>query len=47
LRYGFAKSLSAGMENLASVVEFSLAGFQDDKIVRQWIDPLPFPSCSR
>jgi hypothetical protein len=34
LRCGFAKSLSAGMDNFASVVEFSLAGFQDDKIPR-------------
>src|SRR5579862_7746709 len=32
LRCGFAKSLSAGMENFATVIEFSLAGFQDDKV---------------
>jgi hypothetical protein len=38
LRYGFGKSLSAGMENFSTVVEFSLAGFQDDKILRQWIE---------
>ena len=36
MRYGFAKSLSAGMENFGTVIEFSLAGFQDDKILRQW-----------
>lgn len=38
LRYGFTKSLSAGMENFGTVVEFSLAGLQDDKILRQWIE---------
>src|ERR1700733_11459639 len=38
LRYGFRKSLSAGMENFGTVIEFSLAGFEDDKIVRQWIE---------
>lgn len=38
LRYGFSKSLSAGMENFGKVIEFSLAGFQDDKILRQWIE---------
>jgi hypothetical protein len=43
LRYGFAKSLSAGMEDFASVVEFSLAGFQDDKILRQWIESPAVP----
>ncbi len=26
------------MENFGTVIEFSLAGFQDDKIVRQWIE---------
>jgi hypothetical protein len=43
LRYGFAKSLSAGMENFGTVIEFSLAGFQDDKILRQWIESPAFP----
>jgi hypothetical protein len=38
LRYGFAKSFSAGMENFGTVIEFSLAGFQDDKILRQWTE---------
>lgn len=38
LRYGFTRSLSAGMENFGTLIEFSLAGFQDDKIVRQWIE---------
>ena len=43
LRYGFAKSLSAGMENFSTVIEFSLAGFQDDKILRQWIESPAIP----
>src|SRR5580658_6938117 len=38
LRYGFGKSLSAGMENFSTIIEFSLAGFQDDKVLRQWIE---------
>jgi len=38
LRYGFARALLVGMEDFATVVEFSLAGFQDDKVVRQWIE---------
>jgi len=38
LRYGFAKSLSSGMENFATLIDFSLAGFQDDKVLRQWIE---------
>ncbi|HSZ63589.1 MAG TPA: hypothetical protein VK828_17455 [Terriglobales bacterium] len=38
LRYGYVKSLAAGMENFGTVVEFSLAGFQDDKTLRQWIE---------
>jgi hypothetical protein len=43
LRYGFAKSFSAGMENFSTLVEFSLAGFQDDKILRQWIESPAVP----
>jgi len=39
----FPKSLSAGMENIASAVEFSLAGFQDGKILRQWIESPAVP----
>ena len=38
-----SKSLSAGMENFGTVVEFSLAGFQDDKILRQWIESPAIP----
>jgi hypothetical protein len=43
LRYRFAKSLSAGMENFGTVIEFSLAGFQDDKVLRQWIESPEIP----
>src|SRR5277367_1239588 len=43
LRYGYVKSLSAGMENFGTVVGFSLAGFQDDKILRQWIESPAVP----
>jgi hypothetical protein len=43
LRYGFVKSLSAGMENFGTVIEFSLAGLQDDKILRQWIESPAVP----
>jgi hypothetical protein len=43
LRYGFAKSPSAGMENFGTVIEFSLAGFQDDKVLRQWIESPAVP----
>ena len=43
LRYGYVKSLSAGMENFGTVVEFSLAGFQDDRILRQWIESPSIP----
>ncbi len=38
LRYGFAKSLFVGMKDFSTLIEFSLAGFQDDKVLRQWID---------
>jgi hypothetical protein len=38
LRYQFPKALLVGMEDFGTVVEFSLAGFQDDKIVRQWME---------
>ncbi len=43
LRYGFAKSLSSGMENFATLIDFSLAGFQDDKVLRQWIESPGIP----
>ena len=38
LRYGFAKSLFVGMEDFQTIVEFSLAGFADDRVVKQWIE---------
>ena len=38
LRYGFANSLFVGMKDFGTSIEFSLAGFQDDKILRQWIE---------
>jgi hypothetical protein len=38
LRYQFPKALIVGMEDFGTVIEFSLGGFQDDKIVRQWIE---------
>jgi hypothetical protein len=31
------------MENFGTVIEFSLAGFQDDKILRQWIESPAIP----
>src|ERR1700729_2610103 len=43
LRYGYSKSLSAGMENFGTVIEFSLAGFQDEKILCQWIESPAIP----
>ena len=43
LRYQFPKALLVGMEDFGLVVEFSLAGFQDDKIVRQWIEAPNIP----
>jgi hypothetical protein len=38
LRYGFAKNLIVGMEDFATVCAFSLAGMQDDRVVRQWLE---------
>jgi hypothetical protein len=43
LRYGFAKSSLVGMEDFSTTVEFSLAGFQDDKVLRQWIEAPNIP----
>ena len=36
LRYGFAKPLTVGMEDFATVCSFSLAGMQEDRLIRQW-----------
>ena len=38
LRYSFGKGLTVGMEDFGTVIEFSLAGFEDDKVVKQWIE---------
>ena len=38
LRYGFAKGLVVGMEDFVTVCTFSLAGMQDDRVVRQWLE---------
>jgi len=43
LRYGFVKSLSAGMADFTTIIEFSLAGFEDDKVLRQWIESPEIP----
>jgi hypothetical protein len=38
LRYDFAKSQMVGGEDFATVCTFSLAGMQDDRVVRQWLE---------
>jgi hypothetical protein len=38
LRYGFAHALSVGMEDFATVCRFSLAGMQDDHVIREWTE---------
>lgn len=43
LRYGFVKGLQAGMEDFAMVCTFSLAGMQDDRVVRQWLEAPHIP----
>lgn len=43
LRYGFAKELMVGMEDFATVCTFSLAGMQDDRVVRQWLEAPHLP----
>jgi hypothetical protein len=43
LRYGFAKGLLVGMEDFATVCTFSLAGMQDDRVVRQWLEAPQVP----
>jgi hypothetical protein len=43
LRYGFANNLQVGMEDFATVCTFSLAGMQDDRIVRQWLEAPHIP----
>ena len=43
LRYGFAKALMVGMEDFATVCTFSLAGMQDDRVVRQSLEAPHLP----
>lgn len=43
LRYGFANALLVGMEDFSTVCTFSLAGMQDDRMVRQWLEAPNIP----
>jgi len=43
LRYGFANPQMAGMEDFATVCTFSLAGMQDDRVLRQWLEAPHIP----
>src|ERR1700736_1301309 len=43
LRYGFAKALMVGMEDFATVCAFSLAGMQDDRVEKQWLEAASVP----
>src|SRR5437667_8316962 len=46
LRYGFTKALngpSVGVEDFATVCTFSLAGLQDDRVARQWLEAPNIP----
>jgi len=43
LRYGFGNELLVGMEDFSTVLTFSLAGMQDDRIVRQWLEAPDVP----
>ena len=43
LRYGFGQGLLVGMEDFATVCTFSLAGMQDDRVVRQWLEAPHIP----
>src|ERR1700722_14362293 len=43
LRYGFSKALMVGMEDFSSVSTFSLAGMQEDRIERQWLESASTP----
>lgn len=38
LRYDFAKSQMVGGEDFGTVCTFSLAGMQDDRVLRQWLE---------
>jgi hypothetical protein len=43
LRYGFGKASLAGVEDFGTVCTFSLAGMQDDRVVRQWLEAPNIP----
>jgi hypothetical protein len=43
LRYGFAHALLVGMEDFSTVCTFSLAGMQNDRVVRQWLEAPNLP----
>jgi hypothetical protein len=43
LRYGFSKDLMVGMEDFSTVCTFSLAGMQEDRIERQWLESASTP----
>ena len=38
LRYDFGKGFAVGMEDFGTVCTFSLAGMQDDRVKRQWME---------
>jgi hypothetical protein len=43
MRYNFAKALMVGMEDFATFCTFSLAGMQDDRVERQWVESASTP----
>jgi hypothetical protein len=43
LRYGFSKDLMVGMEDFSTVCTFSLAGMQEDRIERHWLESASMP----
>ncbi len=43
LRYGFGKGSLTGVEDFGTVCTFSLAGMQDDHVVRQWLEAPHIP----
>ncbi len=43
LRYDFAKAQIVGGEDFGTVCTFSLAGMQDDRVVRQWLEDPKVP----
>jgi hypothetical protein len=43
LRYNFAKEQMVGGEDFGTVCTFSLAGMQDDRVVRQWLESPNIP----